>query len=245
MNFVWALAGVLLILVGLLDVFFIVLQYNYFGFLSSRLYELTWHTLRWATAPLPERPRAFVRSFGAPSMIVLTLALWMGLVFVGFTLLYYAGMNRENFFFSPGVQPSFSSALYLSGVTLATLGYGDITPSSFLYQSLAVGEALIGFAILTLAISYILNIYQVLEQLSILTERLYHQAIDHGDPRSILVHYFPNGEPRSLDSQLMSLYQDLVSYYEGLRRFPLVYYYYSRRPYRAVPYVFHSPMFSI
>jgi hypothetical protein len=30
-----------------------------------------------------------------------------------------------------------------------------------------------------------------------------------------------------------------LRYYEGLRRYPLVYYYYSRRPYRAMPYVFH------
>lgn len=76
-------------------------------------------------------------------MIVVTLALWMGLVFMGFTLLYYAGMNQENsqenFFFSPKTGPSFGSALYLSGVTLVTLGYGDITPSSSLYEALTFG----------------------------------------------------------------------------------------------------------
>lgn len=36
----------------------------------------------------------------------------------------------------------------------------------------------------------------------------------------------------------MSVHRDLVEVYEGIRRYPLVYYYHSRRAYRSLPYTF-------
>jgi len=37
---------------------------------------------------------------------------------------------------------------------------------------------------------------------------------------------------------MMQLHRGLVEVYEGLRRYPLVYYYHSRRAYRSLPYTF-------
>jgi hypothetical protein len=36
----------------------------------------------------------------------------------------------------------------------------------------------------------------------------------------------------------VSLHRSLVEFYEGLRRYPIVYYYHSRRAYRSLPYTF-------
>ena len=36
----------------------------------------------------------------------------------------------------------------------------------------------------------------------------------------------------------MTLHRELVEVYEGMRRYPVVYYYHSRRPYRSIPYTF-------
>ena len=55
---------------------------------------------------------------------------------------------------------------------------------------------------------------------------------------SILEPHFPDGEPRDLDPHIMSFHRGLVELYEGLRRYPIVYYYHSRRPYRSLPYTF-------
>ena len=140
-------------------------------------------------------------------MIPATIFLWAGLEILGFALIYYVGMGGENFAFDNDVQPDFGAALYLSGVTLATLGYGDITPVSPLYEAITLAEALIGFAILSLTISYVLGIYRVLHQLSVLGSDLYHQSEDAGDPRSVLISHFPDGHSRNLDPHLMSPYQ--------------------------------------
>jgi hypothetical protein len=180
MEWILVPAGVLLILVGLLDVFFTVLHYDGFGFLSSRLYDSLFKVMRSLTRPLPRRYRALGLSMAAPLMVPVTITVWVLLVALGYALVYYAGMDGDTFFSLPGksLEPSPMEALYLSGVAVSTLGFGDITPTNALYQALVVSEALIGFGILTLAISYIIGVYGVLQQLGVLSAGLHHQAQD-------------------------------------------------------------------
>jgi hypothetical protein len=171
MEWILVPAGALLILVGFLDVFFTVLHYDGFGFLSSRLYDSLFKVMRSLTRPLPRRYRALGLSMAAPLMVPVTITVWVLLVSLGYALVYYAGMDGDALFSLPGksLEPSPMEALYLSGVAVSTLGFGDITPTNALYQALVVSEALIGFGILTLAISYIIGVYGVLQQLGVLS----------------------------------------------------------------------------
>jgi hypothetical protein len=240
MEWLMILAGVFLIIVGLLDVFFTVLHYDGFGFLSSRLYRRIFGLVRFLTRPLPRRYRALGLSMAAPLMVPVTIAVWILLVTLGYALVYYAGMDGETFFSLPGknLDPSLLEALYLSGVAVSTLGFGDITPTSSLYQAIVVSEALVGFGILTLAISYIIGVYGVLQRLGVLAAGLHHQAQDTDNPWTILAPHFQDGKPVALESHLMELHRGLVEVYEGMRRYPIVYYYHSRRAYRSLPYTF-------
>jgi hypothetical protein len=159
MEWLMILAGVLLVLVGLLDVFFTVLHYDGFGFLSSRLYNSLFDAVRFLTHPLPRTYRALGLSMAAPLMVPVTITVWIFLVSLGYSLIYYAGMDGRTFSFSnPGLGPSFMEALYFSGVTIATLGLGDVTPLVGSYQAIAVSEALVGFGILTLSITYVIGV---------------------------------------------------------------------------------------
>ncbi len=241
MDWLLVPAGVLLILVGFLDVFFTVLHYDGFGFLSSRLYERLFGAVRLATRPLPRRHRAMGLSMAAPLMVPATITVWMFLVSLGYALIYLFGMRGGDFSLSVGrLEPSFMESLYFSGITISTLGLGDVTPTSGIYQALAVSEALIGFGILTLSITYVLGVYNVLQHLGVVSAGLYHQAQDTSDPWSILTPHFPGGQHRGLETHLMSLHRGLVEIYEGIRQYPIVYYYYyhSRRAYRSLPFVF-------
>jgi hypothetical protein len=239
MEWMIILAGVLVLSLGILDVFFTVLHYDGFGFLSSRLYNSIFNLVRILTRPLPRRWQALGRSMAAPLMVPVTITVWISLVALGYALIYYAGMSAETFLFSSGrLAPSFMEALYFSGVSIATLGLGDVTPLSSIYQAISVSEALVGFGILTLSISYVIGVYEVLQRLGVLTAGLYHQAQDTDDPLSILRPHFPEGNHRGLETHVMSLHRDLVEVYEGIRRYPIVYYYHSRRAYRSLPFAF-------
>ena len=240
MDLLLIVVGVLLIFAGLLDIFFAVLHYDGFGFLSSRLYKGLFEAVRFLARPMPRRLRALGLSMAAPLMVPVTITLWIVLVLVGYAFVYYAGMmGGGSFNFSnPSLEPSFGEALYASGTAISTLGFGDVTPTGGLYQALAVSEALIGFGILTLAISYVVGVYGVLQQLGVTSAGLLHQAEDTAEPLSILRPHFPDGEPRGIESQVVTHHRSLVEIYEGLRRYPIVYYYHSRRAYRSLPYTF-------
>lgn len=237
---IWVVLGVTLVVAGFVDVVMTVLYYDEAGLLSNRLYRITWRMLRRATAWLPDRPRSLALSLGIPAMILGTLLLWLGLIILGFALLYMVGMGHGAFDLRPGLEPSFGRALYLSGVSMSTLGYGDVTPISGLYQGLSFVQALIGFTILTLAISYVVNIYQILREISALGADLYHQAGDRFDVRAILESHLRGGRPEQLGTRLLTLHRGLVRHYEGLRHFPICYYFYSRRLYPTLPYVLRA-----
>ena len=232
-------AGVALILAGIMDVFFTVLHYDGFGFLSIRLYRRLFDVARLVTRPLPRKYRALGLSMAAPLMVPVTITVWIFLVSLGYALIYLFGMRNGDFSLAVGrLEPSLPEAFYFSGTAISTLGLGDITPTGGLYQALAVSEALIGFGILTLSITYVLGVYNVLQQLGVLSAGLYHQAQDTGDPWSILAPHFPGGEHRGLEGHLMYLHQGLVEIYEGIRQYPIVYYYHSRHAYRSLPFAF-------
>lgn len=239
MGSISTVAGIALIFIGIADVFVTVLHYDGFGLLSSHLYNSLFNAFRFATRPLPRKYRALILSFAAPLMVPATITVWILVVSFGYALVYYDSIDTKSFYFSsPGLEPTFLEALYLSGTAISTVGFGDVTPQSTLYQLITISEALIGFGILTLAITYVIGVYGVLQQLGVLSAGLYHQAQDSGDPLTILKPHFPNGEHRGLETHLMSLHRGLVEIYEGIRRYPIVYYYHSRRAYRSLPYTF-------
>jgi hypothetical protein len=235
------LIGIALILLGLLEAFFSVLHYDGFGLLTRYLYSGTFGLVRVLTHPLPKKIRAFGISLAAPLMVPGSIVFWILLVGLGYALIYFAGMNTNANTFSYSISSlnaSFAEAVYFSATAITTVGFGDITPLSTGYQLLAVSEALIGFGILTLAITYVLGIYGVLQQLGVLSASLYHQAHDTTEPMEILVSHFPNGEERDLESNLMSVHRELAGIYEGIRHYPIVYYYHSRHAHRSLPYTF-------
>lgn len=81
--------------------------------------------------------------------IVMAMRSYFGLVF-NFSLLYYylpvAGLFKDQL-------ANFTEAFYFSGVTLATLGYGDVTPIHWVSRLLALGEVFTGILIIAVAVA--------------------------------------------------------------------------------------------
>jgi len=90
MDWLLVAGGVLLILAGVGDVFFTVLHYDGFGFISSRLYHRLFDAVCLVTRPLPRRYRAFGPSTAAPLMVPVTIVVWILLLSFGYALIYYA-----------------------------------------------------------------------------------------------------------------------------------------------------------
>jgi hypothetical protein len=60
-------------------------------------------------------------------------------------------------YFAQGTDGNFSERIYFSYVTLATLGYGDLTPATGLGRLFAVSETIIGNLYLVTAVSLVVS----------------------------------------------------------------------------------------
>lgn len=115
------------------------------------------------------------RRLAGPLAMVAAIVAWGVLVVVGAALVYWPQLP-DSFSYSTGLEPAQRStiidALYLSLVTVATLGFGDIVPTTPWLRLLTPLEALIGFALLTGAVSWVLQIYPALTRRRVLSLRL-------------------------------------------------------------------------
>ncbi|WP_409470655.1 potassium channel family protein [Streptomyces sp. HC307] len=159
MEWLVTLIGAAVVLIILRDVFHTLWHPTRHGGLSRFVMSLLWR--------LSTRGRKARRAAGlaGPVGMVAVVGTWACTVAVGWALVYWPHMPGA-FAFSGALKPSEHSgpvdALYLSLVTVATLGLGDIAPSADWLRIVAPLEALVGFTLLTATVSWILGIYPAL-----------------------------------------------------------------------------------
>ncbi|MFM9373590.1 potassium channel family protein [Streptomyces sp. Da 82-17] len=165
------LAGAALVLFVLRDVFHTLWHPTRHGGLSRLVMMSLWRLS--ALVGAGRRPAGLAGPVG----VVAVFAVWALTVSVGWALVYWPYMPRD-FSYAAGLAPEEHAgpvdARYLSLVTLATLGLGDIAPASDLLRVLAPMEALVGFVLLSATVAWILGIYPALARRRALALRLSH-----------------------------------------------------------------------
>ena len=115
------------------------------------------------------------RQVAGPLAMVGAVVSWTVLAIVGWTLVYWPHMPGS-FAHDPGLEPASRShlldSLYLSMVTVATLGYGDIVPADLWLRLLAPLQALMGLTLLTAAVSWFLQVYSAVTDRRVVAVRL-------------------------------------------------------------------------
>ncbi len=154
MSAVSIIVGVVLIAVALNDVFHTLLRPASTGRLTTLVFRAMWSLSR-RRGPL---------TIGGPLTILATIGVWIALVALGWALIYLPHVP-DGFTYS-GVDPDdyhpFLEALTYSLVALTTLGLGDAVPTDPVIRLLSPLEALTGFALLSAAVSWFLQLYPAL-----------------------------------------------------------------------------------
>lgn len=231
--------GVAAIALGLLDVFFTVLVYDAYGLVVESGYRVMWHAVRWLARWLPARASGAVITLAAPVMVVASILTWMALQVAGFAALYYPGV-RDGGIEVNGLPRNVLTAVYFSASTITSLSFGRPLPGEPGYYFLTAAETFTGFAILTVSVTYVLGLYSVVERagtawmtmqdhMLILTG----QATRTGVPAEYL-----GGEGQHLPALWRDSHTALVEYMEGMRRYPMAYYFHTRRRRRSLPSMF-------
>jgi hypothetical protein len=230
-------AGAAIALAALTDLFVTVFNYDGFSFLANRLHGRLWKLMRLLASPLPQRARHTALSLGSASMLPATYALWLGLEICGFAMMFAAGLSAHGFSSRAGY--GIGTAFYLSAGDLSSLTFGDVLARSGLMRALVDLETIIGLTTFTLALGYVVTTFDVLKTLDGLHATVRRHAQDPGKPSSILARHFRGGQPSELPALLESLTDKLEDYDQGLRRYPVVYYFHTRRLARSIPHIFN------
>jgi hypothetical protein len=233
-----AAAGGLIVLAALADLFVTVFNYDGFSFLANRFQRLLWRVMRSASRPLPQRSRDAVLSLGSAAMLPATYALWLGLEITGFAMIFAAGLSDHALTSHAG--RGIGTGFYFSAGDVTSLTFGDIVARSGLMRAMEVLETVIGLTTFTLALGYVVTTFDVLRTLDGLHAIVRRHAEDPSKPSSILARHFRGGEPTELPSVLGSITEKLEDYDQGLRRYPVVYYFHTRRLARSIPRIFSN-----
>ncbi|MBO0713183.1 MAG: hypothetical protein J2P59_00400 [Acidimicrobiales bacterium] len=231
-------AGALLLLLTLIDVFVTVFNYDGFTFIADRFHHLLWRALRGSSTVLPVRQRGAFLSLTASSMLPATIALWLGLEITAFAMMYLPGVAGGDFVLKHHLPLGAGTSFYLSGGAITSLVFGDVEAKSALYGALTTLETIVGLGTLTLALTYVLTALGVLNHIDRLHGRVRRNAEDPERPSSVLTRHFRSPSTSQLPGLLQALTDDLDRYDQGLRRYPVVYYFHTRRIERSLPRVF-------
>jgi hypothetical protein len=157
MGFLAALLGVVGIMVIFADVFeTIVLPRTVMrrARLSSVFFDLASNLYGSIGRRKPTEFRSRLLVAFAPMSLLTLLVIWAILMILAWALVVWG--------FQLGVSsgpPTLGEALYYSGTTFLTLGYGDMVPTEGLGRTLAIVEAGTGFGYIALVIGYVPVLY--------------------------------------------------------------------------------------
>ncbi|MFE7896866.1 potassium channel family protein [Streptomyces sp. NPDC057424] len=164
-----SLAGAGLVMAALRDLFHTLWHPTRHGGLSRLVMTALWRLSHHV------RARRRVAGLVGPLAMVTVVGMWATTIILGWAIVYWPHMP-EAFTFTGGSRPSSQvdllDALYLSLVTVATLGLGDVVPAEGWLRIAAPLEALVGFALLTATVSWVLEIYPALTRRRVLAVRL-------------------------------------------------------------------------
>ena len=198
-SWIWTVAGVVLIAIGLNEVFQTLLHPTGRGRVTHFAASTTWR--------LSSRLGRRGRSLAGPFVTVAVVALWAGFQVVGWTLVYLPYVPSE-FAYQPGIRPddypSLVEAFYYSVVSMSTLGLGDVYPVNPWLRLFAPLQALIGFALLTAAVSWFIELYPGLGRRRALALRI--ALMERVDTAQ----HLPEMEPVTASALLDTLTADLA-----------------------------------
>ena len=100
----------------------------------------------------------------APLALMLMLIIWVGTLIMGFGLIFWGLCTR----FKP-ILHSFGEALYVAGVTVLTIGFGDYAPEDGMARVFTLMAGASGLAVFALVISLLFTLYTTFERREVLS----------------------------------------------------------------------------
>lgn len=193
----------------------------------ARLYfHATWRLWRWLGSWIPAGARReSVYSMYGPLSLLSLFSIWMAGLVVGFAFLHWSLATRLAGESDP---VRWLTYVYLSGTTLFTLGYGDVTPTDAAGRLLAVVESGMGLAFLAVVIGYLPVLYQATSRREVSISLLDARAGSPPSAAQFLLRIARAGKVANLDLSLAEWERWAAELLESHLSFPVLSFYRSQ-----------------
>ena len=190
------------------------------GPLTSLLMAWTWRTLRQFG-----ESDSRVLTLSGPIILVAGLAMWIILLWGGWTLIFVSGESSIIDTLNRG-PISWSDWVYFSGYTIFTLGNGDFAPQEGIWQVMTALATASGMLFVTLSVTYVLNVLSAVTQ-----KRSFASGVSGlGEYGTEILFTSWNGEEfEGLDLPLNTFTTQLNTLTSNHKAYPILHYFHSKQ----------------
>jgi hypothetical protein len=226
--------GAAITLLFLADVFLTVLYARAgTGLLAPRWNRMIWALLQ-GIAKLFGSRRGKVLSFGGPLIVVFLIGFWALGLTVGAALVIQPELGTAVRPSSGESPKDFVTALLVAGNSLSIVGGGDYSPHTTGTRLLFLLNSLIGASVLSLVLSYLVQVYSALRERNALALAVDLMTDGTGDAAVLLTRLMPDGDASDATSELGNLIRTLAAAKEAHHFYPLLFYFRFEEPLYAV-----------
>lgn len=226
--------GAVLMLLFLADIFLTVL----YARAGTGLLAPQWNRLMWALIKAISRPfgrqRSAILSFAGPLIVVALIAFWALGLTVGAALIIRPELGTAIQPSSGDTPTDFVTALLVAGNSLSIVGGGDYSPHTSATRLLFLLNSLIGASVLSLVLSYLVQVYSALQERNALALNVDLLTGGTGDAAEMLARLGPHGDFSDATSELSNLARSLATIKEAHHFYPLLFYFRFSQPLYAV-----------
>jgi hypothetical protein len=226
--------GVLLVLLVLADVFLTVLYARAgTGIVGIRLARVTWAAFRAAAGA--RRPRGEgVLTFCGPAILVMLVTAWALALTLGASLVMHPLLGTAIRTQSGDTPTDFVAAMYAGGSSMAIVGSSDFAPRTNWARTLYLFNSLIGMSVVSLTLTYIMQVYAALQRRNALGLKLHLMTAETGDAAELLARLGPRGQFSAGYSDLADISSGMAEAKEAHHFYPVLFYFRFRQPFYSV-----------
>lgn len=206
------------------------------AWLSPQINLAVWAGFRAAARLFPSASGRLL-SFCGPALLALVPSVWVVLLVMGFALIFWPELGRSVCAAEGPTDTSFATAVYFSGLSLTTLGTGDIVPVTGPARLLMVIESALGFSVLTLSLTYFLSVYGAVERRNAFALDLHHRSAETGDAAELVARWGATGRFDGVEAELSAMAGRVFDLLESHHSHTVLHYFRFPEPHLTAPRV--------
>lgn len=217
--------GAALMLLFLADIFLTAL----YARAGTGLLAPCWNRAMWASlqgaAKLWGSRRGAVLSLAGPLIVVSLIVFWAFGLTIGAALVIRPELGTAIRPSSGETPTDFVTALLVAGNSLSIVGGGSYSPHTTGTRLLFLINSLIGASVLSLVLSYLVQVYSALRERNALALMIHLMTGGTGDAAEMLARLAPDGDFSNAGSELGNLARSLATTKEAHHFYPLLFYF--------------------